>query len=663
MLLYFGLLISVEVSILSDGVRQLNRFAVDKDAWPPNRPQSYTPLLVHHKDQHFNKPAVALQLAECVQSDIFYSKHYPQDSLKEALNNSKTTKQLVDILAPLQESDDVQFILIEGLPGIGKSQIAYNLQAWFRIDGEIWLINQLKNFTPLVLIHYEGHHNLHLAVAATELAHTGDIASLASDQPVPKRLKLDSYHPLPEVLNTITVTKEVTQACLLVKTGEPKVILVEGPPGIGKSVLLKEIAHWWDVELILKLSEFVCLCEQQIASSNNLLQLLCVGHEGAPEITGTCNYPISKNGNKDIVFFFDGFDKFPVELKKSFKILKYNVLPKSGLIESFRPHALDNLHKQTTLRVDSLGFTEVESINFIQQAYTVKELTEYFEDNLTTDGMCYIPFTMVYLCKQGIAVPSNSPQLYNYFICLNIYRHHVKSGHSLDNTTIDLVKLPEPYKSIVHQLSKLLLEGVSNSKPVFTLEEITAVCPNIVAYPDNFSLLQDIWHFEITGRLMTFSFFSISIQEFLAACHITWLLPAEDLQLLKETFWSNLLSNMFTIFMLFARGQRSACKYFLYGGKDTTTISEIFLKEQLQHLNLFCSFHVAGDFKISYIQLPDCNQHSNCNLRQHIDYQNQHSVHNQSQCSDNCNQRSDDQSHPNDHGGHQDDVKESIVCI
>jgi len=74
--------------------------------------------------------AAALQLAELAGA---HPKHYPQDShqsLREALHNSKTTKQLVDILAPLQQSDDPQFILVEGLPGIGKSlllqEITYN---------------------------------------------------------------------------------------------------------------------------------------------------------------------------------------------------------------------------------------------------------------------------------------------------------------------------------------------------------------------------------------------------------------------------------------------------------------------------------------------------------------------------------------------------------
>jgi len=131
------LLICVGVSTLYDRVRQRNiqtRFIVDENSWPPNQPKDFTPLLlVHHQGQQTFEQATALQLAGSIQSGRLHSKHYPQDShqsLREAVDNSKTTKQLVDILAPLQESDDVQFILVEGLPGIGKTsllkEIAYN---------------------------------------------------------------------------------------------------------------------------------------------------------------------------------------------------------------------------------------------------------------------------------------------------------------------------------------------------------------------------------------------------------------------------------------------------------------------------------------------------------------------------------------------------------
>ena len=502
------------------------------------------------------------------------------------------------------------YVLLIGVSMLSNMVGQLNVQARFRVDDDTWPPDQPKNFQPLVLIHYEGHHNLQQAMAITKLTQTGDIASLASSQPVPKRHP--SYQPLQEVLDTSTVTKDVEQILAPLKNDEPQFILVEGLPGIGKSVLLKEIAYRWGDKQILKVFKFVllvCLRDpivQQTTSVHDLLQLYCVGYRRASQITDACDDYLFQNGGKDLVFLLDGYDEFPVELQKNSlisKILERRVLPKCGLIVSSRPHASENLRKQATLRVDILGFTETERINFIKQALpqAVKELTKYLEGNLTINGLCFIPFNMViliYLYKQGIPLPSNSTQLYNYFICLTICRHLAKSGQLLDNTITDLAKLPQPYNTIVQQLSKLSLEGLNNNKLIFTLEEMRAACPGIETIEgalNGYGLLQAVQHFGIAGKTMTFNFVHFSIQEFLSAYHITQLPPDEELRVLEAKFWSDIHSNMFAMYTSLTKGQRSAFKQFLSGGDDTITIAETYLKDQLKCLRLFRCFYEAND--------------------------------------------------------------------
>ena len=485
-----------------------------------------------------------------------------------------------------------------------------NVQARFRVDDDTWPPDQPKNFVPLVLIHYEGHRNLQQAMAITKLTQTGDLALLANDQPVSKCHP--SHQPLQKVREASTVTKEVEQILVpLEKTNKPQFILVEGPPGIGKSVLLKEIAYRWGDKQILKDFKFVlllCLRDpivQQTESVYDLLQLFCVGHRRAPEITDACNDYIFENGGKDLVFLLDGFDEIPTELQNNSlisKILERRVLPMCGLIVSSRPHASENLRKQATLRVDILGFTETERVSFIQQAlpHAAKELTEYLDSNLTINGLCFVPFNMVvlvYLYKQGISFPSNSTELYNHFICLTICRHLAKSGHPLDSP-IELATLPKPYNTVVEQLSKMSFEGLNNNQLIFTFKEVRAACPDITAIPGaltGFGLLQTIQHFGLTGKTMTFNFIHFSIQEFLAAYHITQLPPQEELQVLKAKFWSNLHSNMFAMYTSLTKGQRSAFKQFLCGGDSIVNISQTFLKDQIKCLRLYHCFHEAND--------------------------------------------------------------------
>ena len=485
-----------------------------------------------------------------------------------------------------------------------------NLQARFRIDDDTWPPDQPKNFTPLVLIHYKGHRNLQQALTITKLTQTGDIASLASNLAVSKHHP--SYEPLQKVLDTSTVTNKVEQILApLEKNDKPQFILIEGPPGIGKSNLLKEIAYRWGDKQVLNVFRFVllvCLRDpnvQRITSVLSLLQLFCVGHTKAPEIIDACNDHLFENAGKDLIILLDGFDEFPVELQKNSlvsKILERHVLPNCGLIVSSRPHASENLRKQATLRVDILGFTEIERTIFIRQAlpHAVEELTKYLENNVTIGSLCFIPFNMVilvYLYKQGIALPSNSTQLYNYFICLTICRHLAKSGHSLDNTITDLAKLPEPYNTIIQQLSNLSLNSLNKNKLIFTLEEMKAACPDLTVIPgalNAFGLLQAIQHFGLTGKTMTFNFVHFSIQEFLAAYHITQLPPHEELRVLKGKFWNNLHSNVFAMYTSLTKGQRSAFKQFLAAGDNTIMISEMFTKDHLKCIHLFRCFYEAN---------------------------------------------------------------------
>ena len=485
---------------MSDRVRQLNiqtRFAVDCDSWPPNQPKDFIPLiLVHHQRQHTFQQTTALQLDVSIQS----CNHYPKDShqsLREAL---ETTKQLVDILAPLQESDDAQYILVEGLSGIGKS------------------------------------------------------------------------------------------------------------------LLLQEIAYNWATGKCLQKFKLVFFLQlrspavQQVSSISILFQLMC--HHQESEIATACSDYLYKNNGKDAVFLFDSYDEFPEYLQKDSLvagILKRKILPQCGLIVSSRPHASLRLRQIATIRVDILGFGKEEQKLYIKQSlksqpHAVKELTEYLEGNLTINGLCFIPFNMViliYLYKQGMPLPSNSTQLYNYFICLTICRHLVKSGQPLDNTITDLATLSEPYNTIVQQLSKLSLEGLNNNKLIFTLEEMRAACPGIEAIEgglNGFGLLQAVEHFGLAGKTMTFNFVHFSIQEFLSAYHITQLPPDEELRVLEAKFWSDIHSNMFAMYTSLTKGQRSAFKQFLSGGDDTiTTIAEAYLKDQLKCLRLFRCFYEAND--------------------------------------------------------------------
>ena len=460
----------------------------------------------------------------------------------------------------------------------------FNIRERFNTDEETWPPDQPQNFIPLVLIHHQGQHSTKQATAVAQLVQAGEIDQVA--------LSASNHFSDPkcresiqEALDRSVITRELTEILApLEQSKDPQFILIEGAPGIGKSVLLKEIAYRWGNKQLLKAFKLVLLVPlrdptvRQVVSVSDLLQLFCNReHTRAKQISTVCSDYLVKNNGKGLVFLFDGFDEYPEALQKNgliADILKRKVLRYCALVVSSRPHATVYLRERATVRVDILGFTETERSQFIQQAlkeqpHNVKELTQYLEDHFTISSLCIVPFNMVvllFLYKQGISLPVNFTELYNHFICQTICRHLAKHGDIPNNTITNLRNLPNPCSKIIQQLSKFSLEALNNEKLEFTFDEIKMACPDIVNVPgaiNGFGLLQAVQHFGITGNTITFNFLHFTIQEFLAAFHITCLLPNDELKILREKFWSETHSNMFAIYITLTNGQRPSFRQFI----------------------------------------------------------------------------------------------------
>ena len=452
-----------------------------------------------------------------------------------------------------------------------------------------------------------------------ERGHIDKVVSVTKSDTLPKRPKLDSHQPLQEVLDTSKVTKEVAEILAPLETSDdPQFILIEGAPGIGKSLLLKHIAYRWSIEQILqkfKLVLLLCLRDpavQQMSFIDDLLRSFCKRDRRATETASACSDYLSENNGEDLALLFDGYDEYPERLQKDSliaDILEREVLPRCGLIVSSRPHASVSLRQHATVKVDILGFTEAEREHYIKesmkgQPQKIDELTQYLQAHSTISSLCFVPFNLVvlaYLYKQGFSLPENSAELYNYFICLTVCRHLAKHGHHLQGNITKLTDLPEPYNKIIQQLSKLSLEALNDDKLTFTFEEIKAACPNITATPgaiNGFGLLQAVEHFGFTGTTTTINFLHFSIQEYLAAHHIANLPADEELKIIEEKFWSDIHFNMFSIYVTLTKGQRPSFKHFLCGGNKAINISDKFLNNQLQCLRLYRCFHEAGDVDI-----------------------------------------------------------------
>jgi len=332
----------------------------------------------------------------------------------------------------------------------------------------MWPPEQPQDFTPVVLLFYnEGKRRIKDTTIALHTGGKTDIISATSDQPVPKVLRLDNFQ---EALQASKVTRNIADILVcLEQCDNPQTILIEGAPGIGKSMLMKHIAYCWAEEEALVKFQFVllvCLRDpgiQKMTSTTELLQSFCKFSMDASKLAA-CNEALFQSNGKSLVFLLDGYDEFPAELRQNSliaSIINRQVLPKCGLVVSSRPYAALHLHNKATLRVDILGFTEKEQEHFIEQSLAkqpqkISELTSYLHQNVTIRSLCFTPSSSVllFLYEQGFPLPNNYTEVCKHFIILTISRHLTKyfSTSTITCNSTDLRRLPDPCDEIIQQL-------------------------------------------------------------------------------------------------------------------------------------------------------------------------------------------------------------------
>ena len=203
------------------------------------------------------------------------------------------------------------------------------------------------------------------------------------------------------------------------------------------------------------------------------------------------------------------------------------------------------------------------------------------------------------LFRGGIdRLPKTQTEMYKKFLEMTIVRFIKK----LDNcdAIISIASLPHPHSEVFVELASLAYEALIIDKIVFTLPEIREGCPNLATTISNWNglgLLKAVKHYcaESCNDQVTFHFLHFSLQEYMAAWHISMMPEGKQIELLQETFWKHHYYNMWIMYVGITCGSTFALRYFLSGNRfqfytklfNTFEVSNEFLNNKIKCLHLF----------------------------------------------------------------------------
>ena len=423
----------------------------------------------------------------------------------------------------------------------------------------------------MALIHYKGNRTQQELFEIANIHKEGfdKFISSTHQEPSTKKQRLDCSRVTKNITDIFAADPTDLTENGTSSTKTPKRILIEGAPGIGKTVLAKEIAYQWATNEILTKIKILFLIYlrdpqlQSLANTKQLVEYMSMGYLDDEQII-TLNKHLMNTEGQQLCIVMDGFDEYPtLSQNNSFiiDIINGRILTEAIVVITSRPTATVSLHDRVDRRIDILGLPKEERDKYISQVFSDSpekelELAKYLKQQPVINGLCFVPLhlaILLYLFQQG-SLPETLTEMNESFILHTIYRDLDRDGVAPSGLLDRLKDVPKPVLDIVYNLSELAFKGLQENKLVFTFVEIKQTCPNIdktVGAINGFGLLQAVEHYphKGVGKTTSFNFLHYTMQEFLAALHVSTLPSEQQSSLMENTFWDGHYNFMWMMFV------------------------------------------------------------------------------------------------------------------
>ena len=331
-----------------------------------------------------------------------------------------------------------------------------------------------------------------------------------------------------------------------------KLVLIEGAPGVGKTTFSWEFCRKWGKGEILQDHSLLLLLPLRDNNLKEAKTLSDLFYHPNSELQQEVVQEVTSNQGKGVAIWLEAWDELdhqPREKASVFlDLIHGRILPLATVFVTSRPwaseHIRENCGHRITQHVEVLTSAKDQIEHYISKAEAeaqpssfAAKFTDYLSSNPVIRAAMYTPVTAkmeaeVFTWSQHTESPppTTNTELFTAFtfktLVDHLSTHPVYHKQQLKVTTFS--DLPTDVYKQFQDLCRMAYEGVLNRQQlVFSAAHLpTGFAP--------LGLMQEVPQLYTEGRASSYHFIHLTLQEYLAAVHISQLLAHEQTRLFQE---------------------------------------------------------------------------------------------------------------------------------
>ena len=369
-----------------------------------------------------------------------------------------------------------------------------------------------------------------------------------------------------------------------------KLVLVEGAPGVGKTMLAMKLCEDWANGETLKEFELVILVPLRRFQGESKITVedLVTIYLGENKFASEVSQELVKSGGEKVLFILEGWDELSPNLRQEFTfffdIIMANQLSQASVMVTSRPTVTAPLYDYVDeRRIEVLGFNKMQKQQYVHTHVPDKAamVLDHLKKFPNLNALAHIPLTLAIIChvvKETDTLPPTLTQLYDGYICNTLFQNLKRQPEFKTLLGIGSLKdLPGEAPAVIRKLCQLALQGFKEKAFVFYAKDLGNAGLNPSGAFDGYGLLSTPVQAATAGHQLLYQFRHLSIQEFLAALQIQELESDDRIHLLREYRQDKQFQNVWRFLSGITKLQDEELQNLIISGTGLANRDQLFL--------------------------------------------------------------------------------------